>query len=94
MNATILPFRPKSQRLKVDNYFGGCPHCGQTNGCMNIGRDHWFVCHTHKTKWCIGSNLFSSWREQTEEDWRKNEYRLSTYMVVKPLPPDDEGGAA
>jgi RecA-family ATPase len=25
-------------------------------------RSHWFVCHEHKVKWCVGSNLFSGWR--------------------------------
>ena len=40
--------------IKVDNYFGGCPHCGRTDGWANISRSHWCFCKTHKTKWCFG----------------------------------------
>ena len=40
---------------RVDNHFGGCPTCHKTDGFLNIGRDHWFVCHHHRTKWCVGS---------------------------------------
>ena len=28
--------------IKVDHYFGGYPHCGQTDGCANVGRSHPF----------------------------------------------------
>jgi hypothetical protein len=53
-----------------DNYFGGCPKCGGTDGYANVGRSHWFFCREHQTKWCCGANLFSSWRDQTEEEQR------------------------
>ena len=39
-----------------DRYFGVCPICKQTDGYLNIGRSHGFVCHAHKKKWCMGSN--------------------------------------
>ena len=51
-------------------YFGGCPHCGLTDGYLNVGRSQWFVCHEHKIKWCVASNVFSSWRHQTEAEQR------------------------
>ena len=57
--------------IKVDNYFGGCPHCGRTDGWANISRSHWCFCKTHKTKWCFGINLLSSWRNQTEDEQRR-----------------------
>ena len=63
----------------VEDYWGVCPICGRNNGFISIGRDHWVVCHTHRTKWCVGSNLFSGWRELSEEDHRRNYYRLATY---------------
>ena len=72
----------------TDEYFGGCPHCGKSDGYQNIGPNHWGSCQTHKTKWRIGSNLFSCWREETEEDWLKNEYRLSQFMEVEPVHPE------
>ena len=73
--------------IKVDNYFGGCPHCGQTDGCANVGRSHWFFCSTHETKWCIGSNLFSSWRNETEDEQRRayDEIDLGEFTEVEPL---------
>jgi hypothetical protein len=46
-----------------DDYFGGCPDCGYpgtNDGFLNIGRDHWYVCHLHRTKWRVGSNLFDA----------------------------------
>ena len=77
--------------IKVDNYFGGCPHCGQTDGSANIGRSHWFFCSTHETKWCIGSNLFSSWRNETEEEQRRAYAKigLGEFTEVEPLPCTD-----
>ena len=66
-------------------YFGGCPVCRQTDGYMNVGRTHWFVCDTHRTKWCIGMNLFSSWHEETEDEWRINEKKLQSYREVTPV---------
>jgi hypothetical protein len=52
----------------VDDYFGVCPHCGKTDGYINIGRSHWMFCREHRVKWWIGSNIFSSWRYQTEAE--------------------------
>ncbi len=40
--------------------WGGCPKCHRNDGFLNANRrDHFFICHRHKVKWCIGSNLFS-----------------------------------
>ena len=65
---------------------------------MNTGREHWAYCDEHKTKWIVGSNLFSSWREQTEEDWSANAKYLADYReivpphVAVPTVPDSEIG--
>ena len=53
-----------------DDDFGLCPHCHKTNGFISIGPSHWFFCDKHRTKWCVGSNLFSSWKSQTEAEQR------------------------
>jgi len=68
-----------------DRYFGVCPICKQTDGYLNIGRSHGFVCHAHKKKWCMGSNLFSAWRYQSEEEWEENWNLLERYCEVEPL---------
>ena len=69
---------------KVD-YFGGCPECGNCDGHLNVERTHWGVCHTHKTCWSIGSNLFSSWRYETEQQWIENHNKLLDYRGVESI---------
>ena len=76
---------PANAVVETTHYFGGCPICGTNDGQVDLARDHWFICERHKTKWHFGSNLFSARREQTEDDWRRNEYRLANYMTVEPV---------
>ena len=66
--------------IKVDNYFGGCPHCGRTDGWANISRSHWCFCKTHKT----------------EDEQRRvyDEIGLGEFTEVKPLPCTDAGNAS
>ncbi len=71
--------------VTADNHFGGCPHCDRHDGYLNDGRDHWFFCNRHKTKWLVGSNLFSSWRDEDEDIWRQNRFKLAEYMTVEPI---------
>lgn len=65
--------------------FGGCPECGGEDGYLNVGRGHWFLCDLHRTKWFVGSNLFSSCRYESEEVWAENAERLAGYQEVSPL---------
>ena len=79
-----------------ENYFGGCPFCGGTDGFLNRGRHHWFLCAEHRTTWYAGSGLFSDWKDENEKIWRKNSKIIARYTIVEPLPfePDeDEAGA-
>jgi hypothetical protein len=71
----------------ADNYFGACPRCKENDGFYNVGPDHWSFCREHKVKWCIGSNLFSSWRDQTEDEQRRhyNANGFGTYETVEPF---------
>jgi hypothetical protein len=56
----------------MTDYFGGCPFCGRNSGgYINVGRSHWGRCDEHRVKWCIGSNLFSDWQQQTEQAQKK-----------------------
>ena len=80
----VVEFRPAA--ATTVEYFGGCPHCGRNDGYMNIGREHWFFCTRHKTKWLHGSNIFSGWRDEGEETWKLNGFRLAEYMSVTPVP--------
>ena len=76
------------RQVTTDEYFGGCPECGKSDGYLNVGRNHWGVCDTHKTTWPIGANLFSSWHDETEAEWQQNEERLATYSIVEPIRPE------
>ena len=60
-------------------HFGVCPVCGETDGLLNVGKDHYFVCHDHRLFWAVGSNLFSAWQQETDEDWERNAELLGRY---------------
>src|SRR5690348_9790733 len=68
-------------------HFGVCPTCWHSDGFLNVERQHWFVCHVHHVKWHVGSNTFSCWIYENEEDWRKNLELLSTYREVESVTP-------
>jgi hypothetical protein len=70
----------------VDEYFGLCPHCHQQDGWLDIGKSHWIYCKEHRVKWCIGSNLFSSWRQQTEEEQRQiyDDLGFGEFQEIRP----------
>ena len=67
---------------EMDGYFGVCPHCRRTDGCVNVGSSHWGICIDHHVKWPIGANLFSNWMEESEELWMQNADRLEKYTEV------------
>jgi len=88
-------------------HFAECPKCKEENrdyskrdvGMYNVGRGHWYYCKPHKLTWCVGSNLFSSWRDQTEEQQRAiyDALGMESFEVVdantgtpKPEPLTDE----
>ena len=67
------------------NYFGDCPVCGQNDGHLNIGRTQVMLCATHRVKWTIGVDVFSSWQDETEADWQRNAETLREFREVEPL---------
>lgn len=93
MTAEIISF-PDKAKSKTSKYWGVCPHCGNNDGLLNIYKDHWSRCDTHKTKWLEGANLLSGWRYENEEIWQLNEYKLSQYIDVNTINLPPEGGAA
>lgn len=70
----------------MTTYFGGCPACAGNDGFLNVERNHFMVCHAHRVRWWIGSNLFSGWRDEDPEGWKTNAALLATYRAVEPLP--------
>ncbi len=77
-----------TNKITTDEYFGGCPECGHTDGFLNCERTHWFICDLHRTKWCAGANLFSCWRNEDEAIWTKNAIRIWHYRNVEPIYPE------
>jgi hypothetical protein len=63
---------------------GDCPKCGRNDGFLNLYKSHWFICKRHRVKWYAGYDLFPGWRDETEEDWKRNEKILSQYREVRP----------
>ncbi len=76
-----------------DGYFGWCPDCfkaGIHRVTVGIVRntshgDHWMTCEIHKTKWCLGNNLFSGWRDMSEKDLIDDEKILNQCQAVEPI---------
>jgi len=62
---------------------GNCPECGHAGQILNVGREHYGVCHEHKVSWHIGSNLFSGWQDEKPTEWYENKALLSTYRHVE-----------
>jgi hypothetical protein len=77
-----------TQATEPARHFAGCPECGQDDGYLNAGRSHWMFCDEHQVKWCIGSNLFSSWREETEAEQRERWKCIEGYRDAVVYPPE------
>lgn len=77
--------RRASQGSEEFAYFGNCPVCRREPEYVNVHMTHWMICGRCKTKWRIGSNLFSSWHDETEADWERNRALLATFREVEPL---------
>ena len=68
--------------LREKNYFGACSVCGSSDGYFIIGRNHFYICHKHKKRWNVGSNLFSTWRNENEKIWKKNWKKIFKYDEI------------
>jgi hypothetical protein len=88
MNATADQTRdtPQAQAEyeRENGYWGLCPECHRTDGCLNIGGNHWFFCEQHRTRWCVGWNLFSAWRDEPESVHKENAEKLAAFKEVRP----------
>jgi hypothetical protein len=69
----------------TQGYFGLCPVCKKSDGFLNVGKSHVGICTAHQVWWPIGFNLFSSWMDETAEDWDRNEKLLGQFREVKPF---------
>ena len=74
----------KKHRFIEEYPFGAC-YCGNGGKYFNVNRTHWFYCDDCKTMWCIGSNLFSGWRSESEKIWEDNKEKYKNYKEIKPV---------
>ncbi|MEQ8427442.1 MAG: hypothetical protein RLT87_13205 [Gammaproteobacteria bacterium] len=76
----VIPF----PGVKYSSHCGACPECGKTDGYYNVGKEHWFICRDHKTKWLGGYNLFDNWMDQTVAQTETINELLYGYKEVLP----------
>jgi hypothetical protein len=83
----------KETTMVIEGYFGLCPTCKKTDGYVNVGRSHWFICEEHRVRWCIGANVFSSWRDETESEQQRHCKKIGfdEFTDVKPFYPKIKG---
>jgi hypothetical protein len=48
-----------------------------------------FYCTEHRVSWIFGANLFSGWRDETEEEQREKYKLIEDFERVEPLWPDN-----
>jgi hypothetical protein len=79
----------EAKPVDIGPMWGTCAVCGrEPEEILNVVKDHWAVCHTDKTRWWIGSNIFSSWQSEDESVWAKNAAILEGYRETPPDTPD------
>jgi len=59
-----------------------CRH-GHETRLFNIGRGHFVACDGCRTYIHVGSNLMSSWRQESEAIWRRNNDSVEGYELVE-----------
>ena len=76
----VIPFPD----IRYESFCGGCPVCGNNDGYINVGAEHWCICREHKIKWLVGENLFDSWMTQTLAQHLSAEKLLAIYQEAVP----------
>lgn len=76
-----------------DGYFGLCPICKETDGYLNVGRNHWFVCEKHRVRWWVGENLFSDCHDESELEQQRHCEKIGfdAFKDIEPFYPEIEG---
>jgi hypothetical protein len=59
-----------------------CRH-GHETRLFNIGRGHFIACDHCRTFLLVGSNLMSSWRQESEDIWRANSDSVEGYEFIE-----------
>lgn len=70
-----------------DEFTGGCPECGKTNGFLDVHGALYFYCHTHKVRWFRGENVFGCWSFNSPCEWGAKWKLMKEYVEVEPCFP-------
>lgn len=76
-----------TKQVQTDEYFGGCPHCGKTDGYADMDQEHWFVCDAHRVRWFAGTNLFSVAQDPKSQETIAAGWKVMAYAVIEPVYP-------
>jgi hypothetical protein len=72
----------KSKEQNPDKPLGDC-ECGKyDNRYVNVFKTHYGYCSNCMTCWEIGTNLFSSWKDEDDERWKNNANFLKNYKLI------------
>lgn len=82
----VMPFPEIQYSMRC----GVCPKCGKTDGFVNLGQEHWFICRDHKSKWFVGLNLFEGWENQTVAQTESIAIMLGGYQEIIPIRTTDD----
>ncbi len=74
-----------AKQVQTNEYFGGCPRCGEADGYVNLGLEQWFFCGAHSVRWFVGTGLFSTCEEARSQAELAKEYKVRSYAVVEPV---------
>lgn len=67
-------------------YWGLCPGCFQPSDVIvDMGHEHWAICHEDRVRWCLGSGLFSAWQDRSPVDQLEAELAILEYDEVEPV---------
>jgi hypothetical protein len=79
----------------ISEYDGSCPECGKAEA-FNIHKVNMAGCRKHKICWQVGINLYSGWRQESEERWKENADLLATFReipITEAVYPENEKNA-
>ena len=79
-----LRYRPEQPLPPLPvHYEGCCPLCHSGGELVHVNREQFIVCRDHRLAWHIGSNLYSGWRELTEEQQAENRRFLECCEIIE-----------
>lgn len=71
------------EAIQLEYYFGTCS-CGKEPKYFNYERTNWMYCSKCKEMWLLGSNIFTSWRNENKKIWKVNYEKHKKYKIIEP----------